>query len=750
MIVFGLPTLTAAQHSATIPMPAVVRRGRLFFSSVRYAHQRGARGLPSFAPATHHRPLRFMAREITKLRNLGIVAHIDAGKTTTTERVLYYTGATHKMGNVDDGTTETDFDPEEARRGITIYSAAVTCRWKDHTINLIDTPGHVDFTAEVQRSLRVLDGAIVVFSAVEGVEAQSETVWRQADNFKVPRVCFINKMDRIGADFDRTLGQIRKRLNAEPVPLFIPMEAGHAFKGIIDVIERKALYFDEESLGKNIRTEEIPEEYQDLAEDWRTKLLDVVSMHDDEIMHAFLEGAEVPSEKIHAALRKATLAMQIQPLFCGSSLHYCGVQPVLDGVIRYLPSPLDVPAVKGTHPNPGKRDTVEQVRETSNDEPFSGLIFKIVSDKHADLCFVRVYSGILKSGSRMLNPRTGKKEMISQLWHIQADSREKLETDQVEAGDIVGVIGPKEIATGDTLCDQKAPILLESIAFPETVISMAIEPDSSGDRKKLEEALKVLAKQDPTFRARINEETGQTLISGMGELHLEIICHRLRDNMALKVKIHKPRVSYRETIRIAAEADGEFYRSTQGVTESAKVRLRIEPYAGEEPIAIASQLKPDEMPADLMRLLPQIVLESAQGGGVVGYPLMHVKLTVLKVDYREGETTEVALRAACSHAVQNVLNQAQIALLEPVMKLEVVTPAEFLGNIQADLAARQARIHGSEPRGHLTALAAEVSLANMFGYSTHVRSLSQGRASYSMEPLKYDFAPPQVLKEMLS
>jgi len=690
-----------------------------------------------------------MARAIDTLRNLGIIAHIDAGKTTTTERILFYTGASHRMGNVDDGTTQTDFDPEEARRGITIYSAAVTCRWKDHTINLIDTPGHVDFTAEVQRSLRVLDGAIVVFSAVEGVEAQSETVWRQADNFKVPRICFINKMDRIGADFDRTLGQIRKRLNAEPAPLFIPMEAGHAFEGIIDVVEQKALYFDAESLGRNFTVTEIPEQHRELAQQWKAKLLDVVSMFDDDLMQTCLEGQDPTSEQIHAVIRKATLGLQIQPLFCGTSLHYCGVQPLLDGVIRYLPSPLDVPPVEGTHPNPGKRDTLQQVRKTSNDEPFSGLIFKIVADKHADLCFVRVYSGVLKSGSRMLNPRTGKKEMVSQLWHIQADSREKIETDAVEAGDIVGVIGPREVVTGDTLCDQKAPILLESIAFPETVISMAIEPDSSADRKKLEEALRILAKQDPTFRARISEETGQTLISGMGELHLEIICHRLRDEMKLNVRIHKPRVSYRETIKSAAEAEGEYYRSSQGATESARVRLRIEPYGGSEPIVIASDLKPDALPSDLMRLLPQMVLESAQGGGVVGYPLMHVKLTVRSVDYREAKTTELALRAACSHAVQNVLNQAQIALLEPVMRLEVVTPAEFLGNIQADLAARHAHILGSEPRGHLTALAAEAPLANMFGYSTHVRSLSQGRATYSMEPLKYDFAPPSVLKEML-
>ena len=690
-----------------------------------------------------------MARSIEKLRNIGIVAHIDAGKTTTTERILFYTGATHKMGNVDDGTTETDFDPEEAKRGITIYSAAVTCKWDNHTINLIDTPGHVDFTAEVQRSLRVLDGAVVVFSAVEGVEAQSETVWRQADQFKVPRICFINKMDRIGADFDRTLGQVEKRLNAHPVPLFIPIGSAHDFMGIIDVIEQKALYFDENNLGKEITEGPIPADDLPAAEAAKTKLLDVLSMLDDDIMQAYLEGEEIPSNKLHAALRKATLSLQVQPTFCGSSLDYIGVQPVLDAVVRYLPSPLDVPPVRGIHPNPGKKDKEEQVRETSPDEPFAGLLFKIVADKHADLCFIRAYSGVLRSGTKVLNARTGKKEAISQLWHIQADQREKLETDSVEAGDIVGVIGPKDVVTGDTLCDAKHPVLLESITFPETVISMAIEPDSSADRKKLEDALRLLGKQDPTFRAQINEETGQTIISGMGELHLEIICNRLRDDMGLNVRIHKPRVSYRETVKSSARAVGEFHRSSQGETESAKVGIRIEPSQAEEAVTVVSELSPEAMPAMMARVLEESVRESAQAGGIVGYPLMHVKLTIESVDYREGETTEDALRAASSHAVQNVLNAAEIALLEPEMKLEVVTPGEFLGNIQSDLAMRHAKILGSEPRGHLTVMFAEAPLANMFGYSTHVRSLSQGRASYSMEPLKYDFAPPNVLKEML-
>lgn len=693
-----------------------------------------------------------MSRNINQIRNIGIVAHIDAGKTTTTERILYYTEATHKMGNVDDGTTETDFDKEEAARGITIYSAAVTCQWKKAIINLIDTPGHVDFTAEVQRSLRVLDGAVVVFSAVEGVEAQSETVWRQADNFKVPRMCFINKMDRIGADFNRTLDQIRNRLHGNPVPITIPMAAGHDFKGIIDIINRKALYFSAESFGKDIRVEEIPAEYVDDCELWRTHLLDAVSDIDEDIMLAYLDGQEIAPELIHKALRKGTLERKFQVTFAGSSLDYCGVQPILDGVVNYLPSPLDVPPVTGEHPSPGKRDTLEQVRKTDPAEPFSGLIFKIVADKHADLCFVRVYSGTLKSGSRVLNPRTGKKELVSQLWHIQADAREKLETDSVEAGDIVGVIGPKDVVTGDTLCDQKAPILLESITFPETVISMAIEPDSNADRKKLEEALGVMGKQDPTFKAKINEETGQTIISGMGELHLEIITNRLKDkdHFGLNVKIHKPRVSYRETVQTASEAEEEFSRSADGKTHYARVKVKIEPAEKAEGIEVLSRLKPGDIPPEAEKILRQAVLESAQSGGMIGYPLMHVRFTILGVGYREGESSEEALRAAAAHAVQAAIGKAKVGLLEPIMKVEVVTPADFLGNIQGDLNQRHAHIVGSEPRGHLIALQAQVPLARMFGYANHVRSLSQGRASFSMEPLQYALAPQSVLDDMLN
>ncbi|MCA8999341.1 MAG: elongation factor G [Planctomycetaceae bacterium] len=686
---------------------------------------------------------------IEKLRNIGIVAHIDAGKTTTTERILFYTKAIHKMGNVDDGTTETDFDPEESKRGITIYSAAVTCLWKDCRINLIDTPGHVDFTAEVERSLRVLDGAVVVFSAVEGVEAQSETVWRQADRYKVPRLCFVNKMDRIGASFERVIEQMRKRLNANPLPLFLPIGAEHGFKGIIDLVRRKALYFDAESMGEKVREEEIPEDYRDMAEEYRSHLIDTIAERDEAAMEEFFAKGDLPEETIHRLLRDATLSGDIQPTFTGSALDFIGIQPILDGVNRYLPSPVDISAVKGINPSPKKGESTEIERHPTNDEPLTALIFKIVADKHADLCFVRVYSGILKSGTRLLNSRTGKKEFCSQIWHIQADSREKIETDQVEAGDICGVIGPKDVVTGDTLCEQKHPILLESITFPETVISMAVEPDSSGDKKKLEDCLVRLSRQDPTFKAQVNEETGQTIISGMGELHLEILKERLHRDFNLNVKVHKPRVSYRETVQGKSEAEEQFQRSTQGESSFASVKVRIEHFDSPQPITVVSALKPNTLPPELASVAIEAVRDSAQSGGILGYPLLQVKFTILDVGYRVGETTEEALRAAASHAVQSALSQAKIGLLEPIMKVEVVTPSEFVGNIQADLNQRHAKIFNSEHRDHLTALQAEVPLANMFGYSSHVRSLSQGRASYSMEPMKYDLAPQAVLNEML-
>jgi elongation factor G len=695
-----------------------------------------------------------MSVPIESIRNIGIIAHIDAGKTTTTERVLYYTGTSHRMGNVDDGTTVTDSDEEEARRGITIYSAAITCHWQDATINIIDTPGHVDFTAEVERSLRVLDGAVVIFSAREGVEAQSETVWRQADKYGVPRICFINKMDRVGADFERTFNQIKQRLGAHPVAVQIPIGAGsppapNAFSGIIDLIEMRAIYFDPKSQGKNFHTEEIPESMRDEASQWRQKLLEAIAELDDDVLLAVIEDCEVSSDKIHAVLRLATIHGQFQPTFCGSALNYIGVQPVLDAVVQYLPHPAECPAVEGRNPNPKKQNKVE-VRHPRADEPLCALVFKVVADEHADLCYVRVYSGVLKSGSRQLNARTGKKELISQLWRVQADSREKIETDQVEAGDIVGVIGPKEAATGDTLCDARRPILLEGITFPETVISMAVEPESNAERKKLEETLKRLERQDPTFTARVSKETGQTIISGMGELHLEVLRGRLQREFGLQVRVHKPRVSYRETVRSKAQAEGTFHRHSQGATQYAKVKLSVEPFEGDEALTLVNRLKPGTLSADLNKLLESAILDSARAGGLVGFPLMKVKLTILDVDYREGETTDFAIEAAAGEAVRTALDKAGIILLEPIMKLEVVSPDDFLGNIQADLNVRRAMIVNSERRGDLCVLEAHVALAQMFGYSTQVRSLSQGRASYAMQPLKYDEAPPDVLKDMLA
>ena len=687
---------------------------------------------------------------IEKIRNIGIIAHIDAGKTTTTERILYYAGASHRMGDVDDGTTETDFDPEEQQRGITIYSAAVTCHWQDCTINLIDTPGHVDFTAEVERSLRVLDGSVVIFSAREGVEAQSETVWRQSNKYKVPRFCFINKMDRVGADFERVLQQIRTRLSANPLPIQMPIGAGsppssNAFEGVIDLIDQKAMYFDTATEGKVIDIREIPEDYADEASIRRRQILEFVAMQDEDALGTYMETDDLPVDVIHRILRKATIENQVQVVLCGASLNYVGVQPLLDTVVRYLPSPADKPPVKGTNPI-AKKVVGPEIRKPISTEPFCGLVFKIVADAHGELCFIRVYSGTLNGKSRMLNPRTGKKELISQVWKVQASHKEKIE--ESGPGTIVGVVGPKEVVTGDTLCDANHPIALESIHFPDTVISMVVEPDSSAERKKLTETLRILAKQDPTFQTR-EEENGQTTISGMGELHLEVIRHRMERDYGLKVRVHKPRVSYRETIATTTEAEGTFHRQAAGVTQSARVKLRLEPYQGEEQIKVENKLKPNTLPKELIQVLETAVKDEAKGCGLFGCPLSQIKFTILDTDYSQIETTDVAVQAAAVDAVRKGLQQAGVILLEPIMKLEVQTPEEFLGNIQSDMLARKASILNTEPLDELHVLEAEVPLARMFGYSTQVRSLSQGRASYSMEPLKYAPAPQEVMDEML-
>src|SRR3954468_10925450 len=691
---------------------------------------------------------------LSRIRNIGIIAHIDAGKTTTTKRILYYTGETHRMGDVDKGSTTTDYLEEERERGITIVAAAITCRWKDVTINIIDTPGHVDFTAEVERSLRVLDGAVVIFSAVEGVEAQSETVWRQAAKYHVPRICFINKMDRIGAEFERVFGEIEGRLESHPIPVQIPIGAGPEgtmgeFQGLIDLIAMKALHFKTEDLGSTFTVDEIPEDLRLHAEAWRETMLNSLSAFDEtfamEYMAA-LDGAELTEEMIHAALRRATLTGKVQPVLCGSSFKYVGVQGLLDAVSAYLPSPLDRPPIVGHHPKKG----TELVRKPSPSEPFAGLVFKITNDAHGDLSFVRIYSGTLKSGTRAHNPRKDKKENCSRLYHIRADDREQIS--EAGTGDIVGIVGLKESVTGDTLCDAAHPVLLERIEFPETVISMSIEPVSSADKGKLADTLNALAREDPTFTFKVNEETGQTLISGMGELHMEILKNRMTRDFNLKVHVGRPRVSYRETIKKAVKrVEGTCIRQTGGSGLYAKVTIDLEPEAqpkGAPVLHFVNKLKGGVIPSEYIPAIEAGLREEAKSGGRTGYPLVDLKVMLVDGDYHEVDSNDLAFRFAASDALRKAVQEAGSVLLEPIMKLEVVTPEDYLGNVTADLSSRRALIEKTFTRGKLMVIEARAPLEKMFGYSTAVRSLSQGRASYSMEPLEYAAAPDSMLESL--
>ncbi len=685
---------------------------------------------------------------LEKLRNIGIIAHIDAGKTTVTERMLYYSGFTHRVGGVDEGTTVTDYDPEEQERGITINAACVTFPWKGVTINLIDTPGHVDFTAEVERSLRVLDGGVVVFSAREGVEAQSETVWRQADKYHVSRLAFINKMDREGADFHGTVQEIEKRLECSPVVVALPVGAGPAhtadpFRGVIDVIEMKMLTFDPKDEGATILTHEIPEELREEAEMWRSALLDRLSHHSDELIEKMLAEEPIPRELIHRVLREATIHNMVVPVLCGSALRGIGVQPILDAVSLWLPSPADMPPIEGVDP---KKNTKIR-RKPDPEEPFCGLLFKVQAERHGDLDYVRVYSGRLKAGSRVYNPGKDKKENVPQLWRIQADRREQV--DEVAAGDIVGIIGLKHSVTGDTLCHPQHPILLESIVFPETVISMAIEPESSLERKKLAEVLEMMKRQDPTFRAKESEETGQTLISGMGELHLEVITHRLLRDFKLNVRVHKPRVSYRETIEKAVEVTGHCHRTMAGQQLFAELTIRMEPFAqGVRPVTVVAACG-DALPAPYLNAAIQVLTEQGEGGGLLGFPLMRVKISVLGGKVHETESNELAFRLAAADAFNRGLREAGIVLLEPIMRLEVTAPEEYLGDIVSDLQQRRAEITRTQTRGRNTVIEARAPLAELFGYSNAMRGLSQGRASCTMEPSSYGPAPPEVLRSFL-
>jgi elongation factor G len=714
-----------------------------------------------------------MATDLSKIRNIGIIAHIDAGKTTVTERMLFASGTKHRAGEVDRGTTTTDDDAEEAERGITIYSACVAFPWKVASnpgmpvkqvdVNLIDTPGHVDFTAEVERSLRVLDGAMIVFSAREGVEAQSETVWRQADKYHVPRIAFINKLDREGANFDTLVEEIRERLGANPVALQIPMGLGPAhvanpFRGVIDLIRMKALTFPEGKEGRKIVEETIPAEFADDAALWRDELLEKLYNYSNELMELALGGESIPEPLIHKVVRDATVHQQIQPILCGSALHGIGVQPLLDGVAAYLPSPLDMPPVEGVDPTnkahgkskkakEGEAELPKIKRKPDPKEPFCGLVFKILPYKTGDLSWVRIYSGTLEGNSRVLNPGKNGKENVAQLWRIHASKKDE-QLESASAGDIVGVIGLRESVTGDTLCDTREPILLESIEFPQTVISMAIEPESTADKKKLSETLDMLRKQDPTFKASENEETGQTLISGMGELHLEVIQHRLQRDFKLNVKVHNPRVSYRETIRTAAEAEGECRRLINGVQHTGKVLVKVEPAPNAAEVIVRAA--PNHgLSSEYLTVVMEELENAAQGGGAFGFPLMWLKVTLLGGEVHETESSDIAFRTAANLAFDAAVREAGAVLLEPIMKLEISTPDEHVGDLVSDLQQRRAIINHTQSRGHLTVLHAEAPLANLFGYSSAMRSLSQGRASCSMTPSTYAAAPDEVLKRFL-
>jgi elongation factor G len=693
-----------------------------------------------------------MARELKTIRNIGIIAHIDAGKTTVTEQMLYMSGTKHRAGAVDSGTTETDDDPEEQQRGITIFAACVTFRWKDCTVNLLDTPGHVDFTAEVERCLRVLDGAVVVFSAREGVEAQSETVWRQANKYGVPRIVFINKLDREGADFYRVLDEIGPRLNADPLPIQIPVGQGPShtcdpFRGIIDLVDMKLLTFSTEDAGRTVVVSDIPEELRGDANDWRNVMLEKLYTFSNEMMELAMEEKPIPAELIRKTLREACIAQQIQPVLCGSALHGVGVQPLLDGVSHYLPCPLDRPPVQGCDPK--KRDK-SLLRKPDPKEPFCGLVFKILPAKTGDMFWIRVYSGRLESNSRVYNPNRDKKENVAQLWQIHATKREKQgQIDALECGDIACAIGPRDSITGDTLCDTRDMIELPSIQFAQSVISMAIEPENTTDRKKLAEVLDMLKRQDPTFHATDSSESGQTIISGMGELHLEVIKNRLVRDYHMNVKFYKPRVSYRETIASAAEVVGQCNRQVGSQHLYARLSVRFEPLEDlSAKVIVLDRTPPEKMlPENLRQAALEELRNRAEGGGLIGsFPLTGMRISILGGEIAEIGSDEVAFRIAANDAFDLGLREGGPSLLEPVMKMDITTPADYLGEIVGDLQQRRGLIERTEARASMTSIAAIAPLKELFGYSSAIRSLSQGRAGCSMEPHGYQVASKEDLE----
>ena len=688
-----------------------------------------------------------MSESLKKIRNIGIMAHIDAGKTTVTERVLYYSGKTYKMGEVHDGTTVMDYLPQEQERGITITAAATTLPWKSHIINLIDTPGHVDFTAEVERSLRVLDGAVMVFCGVGGVEAQSETVWRQADKYRVPRLCFVNKLDRVGADFYRTVDQATSMLHAAPAILQLPLGQAPDFDGVIDVVSQRALIFDPDKLGAAFQAIDIPDALRSKAAQARHDLLEQVAEFDEELMHLYVHDDDIPVELLQAAIRRATISCSIQPFLCGSALKYKGIQPLLDAVIMYLPAPMDLPPVEGFDP---KHHDKKISRPPDPKAPFAGLVFKIQADSHGDLYYLRAYSGTVKKGSRLYNPVRDKRELISRIWQMHAGQRLPLE--HIQAGDICAVVGLRHSLTGDTLTDSKAPLVLEKIEFPETVISMSVEPVTSADRSRLGEALATLSREDPTFTCRYDQQTSQTIMSGMGELHLQVLHRKLTEELKVPVRVGSPLVAYRETITASAETEYRFVRQTGGRGQFAVVSLRVEPFQHEhpdQPVVFESKIKGGVISAQYISAIEQGVMDARTSGPLAGFPVSDVKVTLLDGREHEVDSSPVAFEIAGAGAFTEALSKAKPALLEPIMSLQVVVPDSYFGAVQSDLNSRRATIIHTDMRRDIRIIDAQVPLANMFGYATAVRGLSQGRANYTMEPLAYRIMPQALAREVL-
>ena len=673
------------------------------------------------------------------------MAHIDAGKTTTTERILYYTGMTHKMGEVHEGAATMDWMEQERERGITITAAATTCFWKDHRINIIDTPGHVDFTIEVERSLRVLDGAVAVFDSVQGVEPQSETVWRQADKYQVPRIAFMNKMDRVGADFYFSVQTLIDRLGANPVPIQIPIGRESEYRGSIDLITMKAYVYDDETLGAKYKIEEIPADLVDKAKEYREKMLEAVAEFDDQVMEKYLNGQSLTEEEIRRVVRAGAITMKVTPVLCGSAFKNKGVQQLLDGVVEFLPSPVDIPAVKGIDPNTGK----EVERKPSDTEPFSALAFKIMSDPFAgQLTYFRVYSGTLKTGTAVLNVTKGTKDRIGRLLKMHANKREEI--DAAHAGDIVAAVGLKGATTGDTLADEKQPVLLEVMKFPEPVIAMAIEPKTKPDQEKMGFALQKLAQEDPSFRVRTDEETAQTIIAGMGELHLEIIVDRLLREFKVEANVGKPEVAFRETIRRKAEAESKYIKQTGGRGQYGHVVLTVEPSESGKGLEFVNKVVGGAIPKEYIPAIEKGVKERMENGVIAGYPLRDIKVTVIDGSYHEVDSNEMAFKIAGSMGFSDACKKADAVLLEPIMKVEVLVPQEFMGDVIGNLNGRRGKVQGMKVRAGAQAIEASVPLMEMFGYATDLRSRTQGRATYSMEFDRYDQVPKQISEAIIA